>query len=274
MSLIFKEEGHLYESIDPNEMIDWTSVTSLVGLCKQPFDVFAVSQKCSKNKKSKWYGLEAPLIRDIWKNETLRATTLGSFYHDQRESDLLSFDTLGIDGVDLPIIPVKMLDGIKYAPEQKLIPGVYPEHMVYLKSAGICGQADYVDVVNGSVNIMDYKTNKEIKQRSFKNWEGIHTMMNPPIAHIEDCNLQHYTLQMSIYMYIILKHNPRLTPGKLTLQHILFEREGADQYGYPITKYAENGDPIVKEVVKYEVPYLKDEVMTLINWLKDNRDDS
>jgi len=167
-----------------------------------------------------------------------------------------------------------MQDGIKYAPEQKLIAGVYPEHLVYLKSAGLCGQADYVDVVNGSVNIMDYKTNKEIKERGFKNWEGIYTMLNAPMNHIEDCNLQHYTLQMSIYMYIILKHNPRLTPGKLTLQHILFEREGQNEYGYPITKYAENGDPIIKDVVKYEVPYLKEEVMTMINWLKDNRDDS
>jgi len=271
MSVVFKEEGHVYENLDPNETIEWTSVTSLVGKFKQPFDAFAISQKCSKNKKSKWYGKEAPVIRDIWASETNRATTLGSFYHNQREADLMSFDTLSREGVDLPIIPPKIQDDIKYAPEQKLIPGVYPEHFVYLKSAGICGQADYVDVVNGSVNIMDYKTNKEIKERSFENWEGLHTMLQPPLGHIEDCNLEHYTLQMSIYMYIILKHNPRLTPGKLTLQHVVFEREGADKYGYPITKYAENGDPIVQEVITYEVPYMKQEVLTMINWLKDQQ---
>lgn len=271
MSLIFKEEGHIYESVDPNEEIEWTSVTSLVGKFKQPFDIFAVSQKCSKNKKSKWYGIEAPVIRDIWTAETKRATDLGTFYHNQREADLMSFDTLTREGVDLPIIPPKVNEGIKYAPKQKLIPGVYPEHFAYLKSAGICGQADYVDVVNGTVNIMDYKTNKEIKERSYENWEGVRTMMASPLSHIEDCNLQHYTLQMSIYMYIILKHNPRLTPGKLTLQHVLFEKEGEDKYGYPITKYSEEGDPVVKEVVKYEVPYMKDEVLTMINWLKDQK---
>ena len=269
MSLIFKEEGHIYESIDPNELITWTSVTSLVSKFKPDFDVFAVSQKCSKNKKSKWYGIEAPLIREIWANETNRATSLGSFYHNQREQDLMSFDTISREGVDLPIIPPKIQENIKYAPEQKLIPGVYPEHFVYLKSATICGQADYVDVVNGSVNIMDYKTNKEIKQRGFKSWEGVYAKMEAPISHIEDCNLMHYTLQMSLYMYMILKHNPRLTPGRLTLQHVVFEREGVDQYGYPITKYSAEGDPIVEEVVTYEVPYLKDEVLTMINWLKD-----
>lgn len=274
MSLIFKEEGHVYESIDPNENIDWVSVTSLVSKFKPKFDVFAVSQKCSKNKKSKWYGIEAPIIREIWERETKRATDLGSFYHNQREADLMECDTLTKQGVDLPIIPPKVNDGIKYAPQQKLIPGVYPEHFVYLKSAGVCGQADYVEIVNGQVNIMDYKTNKEIKQRSYENWDGTRQMMNPPLQHIEDCNLMHYTLQMSIYMYMMLKHNPRLTPGTLTLQHIVFEREGVDQYGYPITKYSENGDPVVEKIVTYEVPYLKDEVLTMINWLKDNREEA
>jgi len=271
MSLIFKEEGHLYESIDPNEMIEWTSVTSLISKFKPKFDAYAISTKCAKNKKSKWYGLEPQQIRDIWGSETQRAIELGSFYHAQRESDLLACDTLNRDGVDLPIIQIKVQDGIKYAPNQKLIAGIYPEHMVYLKSAGVCGQADYVDVVNGVVNIMDYKTNKEIKTESFVDWDGVIAKLNPPLGHIDDCNLQHYTLQMSVYMYIILKHNPGLKPGKMTLQHVIFEKEGEDKYGYPITAYADNGDPIVKEIVKYEVPYLKEEVMTMINWLKDNK---
>jgi len=271
MSLIFKEEGHVYQSIDPNEEIEWTSVTSLVGKFKPPFDTIGISEKCSKNKRSKWYGLTPKAIRDIWQKENNRATTLGSFYHNAREADLMACDTLTKEGIELPIIPPKILDGIKYAPEQKLISGVYPEHFAYLKSAGLCGQADYVDVVNGQVNIMDYKTNKEIKERGFENWEGIRSMMNSPLSHIEDCNLQHYTLQMSIYMYIILKHNPRLTPGKLTLQHVVFEKDGVDKYGYPITAYSEEGDPIVEEVIKYEVPYLKEEVLTMINWLKDQK---
>lgn len=269
MSLIFKEEGHIYESTDPNENIEWTSVTSLVGKFKPPFDTYAVSQKCAKNKNSKWYGMKPDVIRDIWAAENKRATDLGSFYHDQREKDLMSFDTMSREGVELTIIPPKVNDGVKFAPTQKLIPGIYPEHFVYLKSAGVCGQADYVDVVNGQVNIMDYKTNKEIKKRSYENWEGVRDMMHSPIGNIENCNMQHYVLQMSIYMYIILKHNPMLTPGKLTLQHVLFEKEGVNEYGYPITKYTKEGDPMVKEVIKYEVPYLKEEVLTMINWLKD-----
>lgn len=268
MGLTFKEEGHLYENTDPNETIKWTSVTTVVGKLKEPFPKNQ-AEKSSKNKKSPWYGMDPKKITAIWGKENKRATGLGTYYHNQREDDLCSFETLTVNGIELPIIPPKVNGGVKYSPEQKLIPGVYPEHFVYLKSAGICGQADYVDVVDGVVNILDYKTNKEIKKNSFVNWEGVSKKMLGPIAHIEDCNLMHYTIQMSIYMYIILKHNRGLKPGKLTLQHITFEKEGDDEYGYPITKYDENGDPVIKEVTPIEVPYMKEEVVNIINWLKN-----
>jgi hypothetical protein len=33
------------------------------------------------------------------------------------------------------------------------------------------------------------------------------------------------------------------------IHHIIFETEGKDEYGYPITKYLDNGDPVVKDVI-------------------------
>ena len=44
-----------------------------------------------------------------------------------------------------------------------------------------------------------------------------------------------------------------------------------DEYGYPITTYTKEGDPVVKELVQIPVPYLKDEVISLIHYLHDNR---
>tara|TARA_R110000744_G_scaffold192645_3_gene311804 strand:+ start:71 stop:292 length:222 start_codon:yes stop_codon:yes gene_type:complete len=70
-------------------------------------------------------------------------------------------------------------------------------------------------------------------------------------------------------MYIILKHNPKLKAGKLIVQHVKFEEESKDKYGYPITKYI-NGEPVLKELKMYELPYLKNEVRSLIMWLKEN----
>ena len=148
MSLLFNEKDHTYESLDGSE-IKWISVTSLISKFKNKFDSIKVSKRVSKNKKSKWYKLDPEKIIEIWNKESNRATTLGSFYHNQREYDLCSLASIEREGVTVPVFPCEPLkDGKKTSSKQKLDPGIYPEHMVYLKSAGICGQSDLVEVVN------------------------------------------------------------------------------------------------------------------------------
>ena len=166
-----------------------------------------------------------------------------------------------------------MLDGSgkKLAPLQKLINGIYPEHMVYLKSAGICGQSDLVEVADDTVHITDYKTNKKIDKTSFVDWQGSSKKMIGPVSHLDDCNLNHYNLQLSIYMYIILKHNPNLKPGKLIIHHIMFyEEEKTDEFGYPIVKVDVEGNPVIRDIEVYEMPYLKEEVISVLKWAKEN----
>lgn len=267
----FNADNHSYTSID-GEAIDWISVTTLVSHFKKPFDAKAVAEKVSKSKRSKWAGVDPKIIQEIWNNESTRSTTLGTWYHNQREDDLCALASLNVEGTTIPVFrPAEVKEGVKIAPSQKLEPGVYPEHMVYLRSAGICGQSDLVEVVNGKVNIIDYKTNKEIKKESYVNWEGISDKMLHPVNNLDDCNFYHYALQLSIYMYIILKHNPKLRPGNIFIHHITFEVEKEDQWGYPIAKLDDNGEPIVKEVIPMEVPYLVDEVHAIIHYLHDNK---
>ena len=269
--IVFNADDHSYKSIDDNN-IDWISVTTLVSHFKKPFDAKKTAEKVTKNKNSKWFGIDPVIIQQIWANEGDRSTTLGTWYHNQREDDLCSLASIEREGVTVPVFkPTELKDGVKIAPVQKLEPGVYPEHMVYLRSAGICGQSDLVEVVNGKVNIIDYKTNKEIKKESYVNWEGISDKMAPPIDNLDDCNFYHYALQLSIYMYIILKHNPKLKPGRIIIHHIVFEVEREDNWGYPVTKKDENGDPVLKEVIPITVPYLIDEVIAIIHYLSDNR---
>ena len=272
MSIVFTEENHSYKSLNQNDFIDWISVTTLTSFFKEPFDAKKVAQKVSKRKNSKWYGIKPKDIQIIWKKESERAMSLGTYYHNQREDDLCALASIEREGVNVPIFtPILKGNGIKHAPKQKLDPGVYPEHMVYLKSAGICGQSDLVEVVNGKVSIIDYKTNKEIKMQSYVDWEGVSQKMQFPVSHLDDCNFNHYALQLSIYMYIIIKHNPKLRAGSMYIHHVQFEEEGKDDYGYPITKYTKEGDPILKNLIQIPVPYLKDEVISLIHYLHDNR---
>jgi hypothetical protein len=273
MSILrFTPHDHSYTSISPEDTTKWISVTSFIGNFKQPFDADKIAEKTSKSRKSKWYGMTPEEIKQAWSNEALRATTLGTWYHNCRESDICSLETMERHGNTVPIFKPIEIEGTKFSPNQKLTDGVYPEHMVYLKSAGLCGQSDLVEVIGGEVHITDYKTNKEIKTEGFTNWEGITTKMNSPVAHLDDCNVNHYALQLSLYMYIILKHNPRLKPGILTIHHIVFEEVGKDKFGNPITALDTNGDPIVKDIIQYDLPYLKTEVINLLHWLEDNRD--
>jgi hypothetical protein len=270
MSLIFKAKDHSYTSIDPTDKTQWISVTTLISQFKVPFDGSGQALKSSKNKRSKWFGMEPEDILKAWDGESNRSTGLGSWYHNQREEDLNALDTITRDGIALQIIQPIIIDDIKQAPDQRLIPGIYPEHFMYLKSAGICGQADRVEVVNEKIYIYDYKTNKEIKTQGFKNWEGVVEHMMYPLQHLDNCHLIHYTLQMSIYMYMILKHNPNLSVGTLSLDHVIFEEEGKDANGYPIHKLVD-GEPVVKEVKTFKVPYMKSEVIAIIDWLNDNK---
>jgi len=276
MAILFEAATHSYVSIDPEDRTKWVSVTTLIGALKQPFDSLAIATKCSQNQKktNKWKGMSIKDIQQAWKNEADRACTLGNWYHDQREQDLISCETIVKHETTLPVIK-PLLDGAgkKLAPLQKLINGIYPEHMVYLKSAGICGQSDLVEVVNDTVHITDYKTNKKIDINSFVNWEGISKKMLGPLAHLDDCNLNHYNIQLSIYMYIILKHNPNLKPGKLIIQHSsVNEKEETDEFGYPIIELSDQGEPIIRDIEVYELSYLKTEVMSILKWYETNKD--
>lgn len=269
MSILkFTPHNHKYTSQDD---INWLSVTSLISNFKQPFDAETIASKVAKSKKSKWYGLTPTEIKEAWKSEANRATTLGTWYHNQREADICGLENMERHGTTVPIFKPIEIDGVKHSPEQKLKNGIYPEHMVYLKSAGICGQSDLVEVIDGIVHITDYKTNKEIKVEGFTNWEGVTQKMASPFNHLDDCHLNHYALQLSMYLFIILKHNPKLKPGTLTIHHILFEEAGRDRFDNPISALNTHGDPIVTDVVQYDLPYLKKEAIALIHWLEENR---
>lgn len=270
MIIKFDPEKHAYVS---DTGVPFASVTKLLSSYKQPFDAKLAAEKASKNRKSKWYRIPPDKIQEIWAAEANRSVTLGNWYHDQREKDLLQCQTVSYQGFELSIYNCSFdSTGQKMTGDQKLTDGIYPEHFIYLESAGIAGQSDRVTVANGKVDILDYKTNKEIKTEGFRNYEGITQKMLHPLKHLDDCNLNHYTLQLSIYMYVILRHNPKLRAGELTLQHIIFEEEfDKDPYGYPLYRKDEQGNPIVKNVVNYTLPYLKEEVITLLEHYKQSK---
>lgn len=266
----FLADTHSYLNIDPNEDLKWTSVTGLLHNFIEPFDEIKISENCSKGNNPKYKGIHPAEIRKIWKDESDRSIKLGSWYHDQREKQTLNFNTITRDGIELPIISPILTSTEKIAPDQKITNGLYPEHLIYLKSAKVCGQADRVEVVNGRIDLYDYKTSKEIKTEGFKFRDGRVKKMLPPLQHLDDCEFNHYALQLSCYMYMMLKHNYNLQPGTIQIDHISFEVEGENKMGYPIVALDAAGDPIIKKVTPIKLPYLKNEVIVMFKWLMNN----
>lgn len=82
---------------------------------------------------------------------------------------------------------------------------------------------------------------------------------------MDDCEFNKYALQLSIYAFIILRHNPNLKLNKLVIQHVKFEEaEEKNKYGYPI-HLLKDGKPIIKEIEYIELPYLRKEIQSIIN---------
>lgn len=269
--VLFYPDKHVYKSVDVFDDTEWVSASKLAGMFKKEFDGPATAAKCSLNKKSKWYGIPPDEILGYWKAENLRSTTLGTWYHEKQEEKLNGLSSLLYKGKELPIIASKWENGVKISPNQKLTDGIYTELLVYLKSVGACGQFDRVNICDKVVDIEDFKSNKDLKKPAFKNWEGKVEKMEPPLMHLENCKLAEYSLQLSIGMYMILRHNPTFVPGQMWLTHVSFETDGEDRFGYPIMRMDDNGEYIIKDVEKVPVPYLKREVELMFEFLKQRK---
>jgi hypothetical protein len=137
--------------------------------------------------------------------------------------------------------------------------------LIYNEKLKIAGQSDLVFVAGGYVDIDDYKTNKEIVENSY-GYPANPKMMLAPVENLMDCNYWHYALQLSIYMKLILLRNKALKPGTLTLNHVEFELQGRDKYGFPIVKLVD-GYPVVRKKTKILTPYLEKEAIAVLKTL-------
>lgn len=264
MKVRFIEEGHIYES---KPAIAWTSVTKLVERFVNEFDELYHAERCSQNERSKWYTLPVDEILDLWNGENKRATDCGSWFHNLMERRALKKGSKTHRGKLLTVIPSILKPGYKLAPVQALTDGIYPEHFMYHEDYGVCGQSDLVYVTDGVVDIDDYKTNKELNFRGYGYKYDNPQMMTGLMSNFEDCNYNHYVLQLSIYMYLILLKNPHLKPGRIRICHVTFENEGTDKYDFPILKRTPGGGYIPKEKTWYEVPFLKNKVRKIFESL-------
>lgn len=267
MKVTFKEEGHLYESIPA---LSWTSVTKVIEKFCPEFDERKQAVLSSQNVRSKWFGRGPTTILSIWKIEKDRSIEAGNWFHQKMELKAIKLGKKIHRGKTLKVYSSPFIEGVKVARDQVLNDGIYPEHLIYNEKIGVCGQSDLVFVSNGYVDISDYKTNKEMKLNAYGHQFGNPQRMLAPVNNLEDCNFYHYALQLSIYMKLILMKNPELKPGKLELIHVIFEVDHYDEYEFPILKVID-GEYVVKDIKKYEAPYLEKEAITVLKIMYKGR---
>lgn len=152
-----------------------------------------------------------------WEYEKTIAGTNGSNFHYSKEEEWAAADK-HFDGV----IDKKWYNlGIQQDKNGKnrvpslLEDGVYSEMILWLNDIKLAGAADiiYIETIDGIryVDIDDYKTNKKVDTSGFMG-----AKMNYPVNHLEDCNFQHYELQMSLYCYM-------LELNGFTIRHLNFQ---------------------------------------------------
>lgn len=248
--MTFKEKNHIYLSEEGNI---YTSGTSFIKNFCKPFDRIKIATKYAKKNKR--------TIEDVleeWDKAGADAIEKGIIYHKMKEDELLSKSDMIIENEVHFIYPPKFVDGNKTNNSLKLEPGVYPELIIWSDRYSIAGQADYVEITKGGkINIKDYKTSKEIKLESYMDWKGQYQMMTFPFNNFQDCNFNHYCLQLNLYAYLIKSHNRNLEIGSLKIEHVVgdFDKE---------TKTFK-----IETINQYTVPNLQDEIRVGLEYWKN-----
>lgn len=129
--------------------------------------------------------------------------------------------------------------------------GVYPEYLISRTSPDnmlrIAGQIDLLVKKGKEIWILDWKTNKEIKQHSGFDTKTRSTVkMLYPLNTLEDCNYWHYALQLSTYAWMIQMIDPEYVIKDLILVH-----------------FDHNDNQTI-----YHLPYLKKEVESMLRFYK------
>ena len=249
-SVFFNDEEHLY--LDKLSGERYISATQLIDNYSNPFNAafFSKYKALEALVDSDHFSLvkDGLLATQIWKPELLEKFNIEPQVFEEKTKEILkSWDDTrdeacnhgtyvheimetsfyGNTHFDLSNFGCPQICGnykcVKGNYQLDLDNGLYPEFLMsYITPEGlrIAGQADLVVKNGNDISILDWKTNKEIKRRSYYNKsKKKNVMMKYPLNNIEDCNYWHYVLQLSLYGYILQKRNPNFNIKELKLVH-------------------------------------------------------
>ncbi len=276
-NIAFEEKAHRYWDVtDPSKK--FTSVTTIIEKFGQPFDKEFWSaykalekllsadawkiEKPSLLKSKKFdksllelhdisendFNREQQAILDSWNEENRKSCERGtkihadfenSFYKKKKNIDISKFQIGG------------KFECRKDYTDLDLENAVYPEYLIHRVSPDgklcIAGQIDLLVKKGNNIIVGDYKTNKEIKMKSFFDSKTKSSVkMKFPLNNLDDTNYWHYCLQLSTYAWMLQKLNPDFVIEDLVMIHI------------------DHKD----KMTIYHLPYLKNEVEKMLAFYK------
>ena len=98
----------------------------------------------------------------------------------------------------------------------------------------------------GTSLIPTHNTNKKLKFESYKDNNG-YVMMKEPLNHLMDCNMIHYTLQLSLYSYMVWRLYQQLS---VAMPRIIYARDS-------------------NAIKFHDVAYLRKEVVDILKYFRD-----
>jgi PD-(D/E)XK nuclease superfamily len=166
--------------------------------------------------KAEQRGITAEEIKEEWRINNLYATTRGSIFHNYVENyydnKVIPYDQSSVEkdlGSELHTklreeLPVLIKQFNKFYNNNRHLLPVKKELVIGdIHDTKICGMLDML-VYNTQTNcyeIYDYKTNREIDFAS-----KFEKKFYDPISHLDVCEFNTYSLQLSIYQYFIEKY--------------------------------------------------------------------
>ena len=218
--IYFDEKPHKYtDSVGT----DYTSVTTFLKRFESEKDTRQMAELALKSGKHPEYqGKTIDEILEMWKATTEYACEIGTIVHATLEygwqnkeyyPDERLFEKYPEMREDYLYRKEKCQYILKLLKE-RYIP-IKTETIVYDRAWKLCGTIDFLayNKKTDQIAIFDWKTNKKW---SFANK---FQKLNKPFDFMDDCNINHYELQLNTYKAILEKHTD-IKVGEMRLIHI------------------------------------------------------
>lgn len=220
--------SHRYFDTDGKE---YDSMSRVIARFKKKFDAEKWSRIVAKKE-----GVSQNQIKKKWDKMRDDAAEHGTRIHDALERYEKEFTILPTDQDLEPMIKAVTELYTGYA-------RIFQEECLYDPEFMIAGTADKILQRTKSsksiIDIGDYKTNV---RRGIEFQNKYRDYMSGPLSHLEDCNYNHYSLQLSAYAYML----ENMTGSKIGNLHIM---------------YIPSSNPLAFK--RIAVPYMKYEVIEM-----------